>query len=270
MTATDVTDREGAAAPFHLVLAETEDTTALRVCRALRRVARAEFVTPDELFMAPLWSHDPLGESRVELASGLVLTGQSVLSIFNRVTRVAPLQFAAASAADQRYAGEEAFALMVNWLSGFGATCVNRPHPGSIAGFAARSPLEDLLRLGADLHASSRARHLGPGAEARGLPDPAEPAWPGGPGQRIADSPVRRVLVVDGAFSEDLPEALCQRLRAEMAARGLILAEVQLTDTGTGWQPVSLSPMPEVAEEAGIAMITGLLRGLATRQRGAA
>ncbi|WP_353474627.1 hypothetical protein PVT71_22015 [Salipiger sp. H15] len=261
---------EGAEAPFLLVLAETEDLTALRVCGALSRAVRAEFVTPDELFMAPHWSHDPLGQSRVELASGLVIDDAGVLGIFNRVSRVAPLQFAAASAADQRYAGDEAFALLVSWLTGFGARCVNRPHPGSVAGFAARSPFEDRLRLGADLHASTRARHLGLGVRPRGFPDPAGPVWPGGPGQHLSGAPQRRVLIAGEDLPEDLPEALRQRLRAEMRARGLVLAEALLEDAGGGWQPVALSPMPEAADEADVARIAGLLLGLARAERGAA
>lgn len=261
---------EGAEAPFHLVLAETEDLTALRVCAALRRAVRAEFVTPEELFMAPHWSHDPLGESRVELASGLVLTGATVRGIFNRVRRVAPLQFAGATAADQRYAGEELFALLISWLTSFGPRCVNRPHPGSIAGFAARSAAEDRLRLGADLHAASRARHLGLGAPPCGFPDPALQVMPGGPGQKLPVATQRRVLIAGETVSHELPGPLRRSLLAEMFRRGLSLAEATLEETAEGWQPALLNPFPEVADAAEVALIAAHLVATSAHERGAA
>ncbi|MBE9636910.1 hypothetical protein [Salipiger mangrovisoli] len=263
-------DGEGAQAPFHLVLAEPEDATALRVCSALRRVGRVEFVTPDEIFMAPHWAHDPLGSSRVELASGLVLTDANLLSVFNRVRRVAPLHFAAAAPEDQRYAGDEFFALLISWLTGFGARCVNPPHPGSVAGFAARSAAEDRLRLGADLHAASRARHLGLGTPLAGFPDAGAPLRPGGPGQHRVERPLLRVLIAGDALSQDLPEALRNGLRAEMLRRGLRLAEVTLEETAAGWQPVLINPVPEAASATEVSLIVGLLADVAEAWRGAA
>lgn len=261
---------EGASAPFHLILAEAEDVTALRLCRVLRRVARAEFVTPEEAFMASRWSHDPFGESRVELASGLVLEDATVLSVFNRVRHVSPLQFAASAAADQVYASEEFFALIVSWLTGFGARCVNRPHPGSVAGYAARSVAEDRLRLGADLHASSRARHLGLGRRIVGFPDEASGVSPGGPGRVMDDAGARRVLVAGEAMSEGLPAPLRQPLRAEMARRRLTVAEARLVDAGAGWRLAALDPLPEAENEAEIALIADHLLQVAQPERGAA
>lgn len=262
--------RKGASPPFHLVLADVNDLTALRLCRALGHVARAEFVTPEELFMAPHWSHDPLGQSRVELASGLVLDEASVLSIFNRVKHVAPLQFAASSTSDRIYAGEEFFALIISWLTGFGGRCVNRPHPGSVAGYAARSRAEGRLRYGADLHASSRARHLGLGGQITSFPEAAGSVLPGGPGQRLSETETRRVLIVGDTVSDDLPEALHQRLRAEMAHHQLTVAEASLTSGTTGWQLAALNPLPEVREEAEIALIIRHLQDVAQPQRGVA
>lgn len=270
MTSSYQPKRRGASAPFHLVLAEADDLTALRLCRALRRVAQAEYVTPEELFMAPHWSHDPLRQSRVELARGLVLDDAAVLSIFNRVRHVSPLQFAASSRADQIYASEEFFALVISWLTGFGGRCVNRPHPGSVAGFASRSLVEDRLRLGTDLHASSRARHLGLGQQVTGFPEDADGVRPGGPGQCVTENETQSVLIAGETISDDLPEPLRQRLRGEMAYRQLTVAEASLTDAGAGWQLGGLNPLPEVQDEAEIALIACHLQDVAQRERQAA
>lgn len=255
--------------PFHVVLAEPDDVTALSVCRALRRAAPAVLVTPDEVMLAPLWSFDPAGASRVELASGTVLEAASVLSVFNRVRHVSPPQFAGAAPADAAYAAGEFFALLTAWLDCFGARVVNRPHPGNVAGFAARSPQEDRLRLGADLHASTRARHLGLGAPLAPL-RPGAPVRPGGPARHCTGARMLRVLIVDGTASAQLPRGLIGALRSEMTRRRLVCAEAWIEDGAVQPQVVGLDPLPDARGAAEVEMIARHLLALPQALRGAA
>ncbi len=129
---------------------------------------------------------------------------------------------------------------------------------------------EDRLRLGADLHASSRARHLGLGQQIVGFPEVTNCVRPGGPGQHQTETETQRVLIVGDVFSEDLREEQRQRLSAEMAHRQLTLAEASLTQSDSGWQVVALNPLPEVWNEAEIELIARYLLDVAQLEKGAA
>ena len=167
--------------PLAVVLADPDDRGALLVARALRlRGVPLALVSVDQLLLAPIWSHDPLGGSRIVLGNGIELTDRTIGVVFCRFCGIDPPQFRRAAARDRAYAQEEFHALILSWLAGLGERVRNRPHPASLAGMQC-SRLEDLLRSAQrtgsphGFAAASHARHLprgagtsatiGPGAE---------------------------------------------------------------------------------------------------------
>lgn len=266
-------EREGAAAPFHLVLAEPSDRTAMQVARALMQAGEpVEIVTPAELMMAPHWSHDPFGDSLVRLASGVEITAGRLSSVLNRVQFVHPVHFAGSSPANQSYAAEEYFALLVSWLTGFGAQVSNPPHPGFVAGYKPFSPLEDRLELadpqGTDrFAAASRSGLLGRMSGQSGYPEPEAPVMPASPAMDPGGPDRGRVLVAGARLSRpDPPEALVAQIRAAMARRNLTLAAVTFGDGGLR----TMDPLPQCDCPEEIALIAAHLIDIARQERTAA
>ncbi len=263
------TGRDGVQAPFHLIIAEADDLTALQVAAQLKQIAPIAFVTPNELFMATLWHHDPFGDNRVQLASGLEITDSAVLSIFNRIRHVTPLQFSGSSIANQIYAAEEFFALTISWLASFGVKVVNPPHPGHIGGYRTLSPLEDRLNLrettsGTDpgFATASRSGLLKPGGTRHGYPLKENLTSPGYPLSQDFTKGENSVLIVGADASlPDLDQILMRDIQYTMIRRNLILARVHFAGTAL----TSIDPMPEAESEDEVQLIANFLETLLTR-----
>jgi hypothetical protein len=268
------TGRNGGHAPFHLILAESNDATALQVCAALRHVgAPAVFATPGEIVMAPYWSHDPFGATCVRLASGIEITDHNVITILNRIRYVSPVQFCNASKADQIYASEEFFALLVSWLAGFGGRVANRPHPGHIAGHKALSPLEDRLSL-SEMHAedadqfaaASRSARLPSGRPLQGYPDKVAPAGPGYPAYDPGSGPFEDVLVAGKAVArDDLPPGISGQIHRAMEHRSLSIARAMFTPR----EICALDPLPQARSPREVGMMVNHLLSIAKEESAA-
>ena len=243
--------------------------TALAVLSRLRaQGVPARHVTPAELLMAPVICHDPLGESRIELASGLALTGATILAVLNRVRSCLPDQFLAASPADQSYAAEEAFAFLISWLTGLSCPVTNTPHPGYVAGTTPLGPVEDRLALAAGnapFAAASRSRHFGRAAGLAPWPQNPHVADAGLPPQVIAAGPA--ILAAAGDPGEvlvagceivgaELPPAVVGRIRDTMRQRRLDMARVTYVVTSSGHDLTGIDPLPEVRSPQEVAALT--------------
>jgi len=133
--------------PMILVLANSQDIGALRVFSDLRkRKIPSRLVSTDELLLASNWSHDPTGDSLVILGSGASIAKENAAAILNRITIVDPPHMRMASEADRLYAQCEFFALILSWLTQFGARVHNKPHAASLCGQQS-SALEDRLAM---------------------------------------------------------------------------------------------------------------------------
>lgn len=137
--------------PDVLVVAEPEDTLALRVTAALVAALgepAVALVSPTELLCAASFRHrlcaeapgsDPqrhLPRDRVTLRDGRTLVSSEIRVVFNRCLRAAVPQFAAATATDREYAQMEAHALLLSWLSAMPGAVLNPPSPRGLAGEA--------------------------------------------------------------------------------------------------------------------------------------
>jgi hypothetical protein len=155
-----------------LVLAHVGDDTAAEVVVRLRRrvgPACVTVVTPEELVLAPGWSHtiDEAGaRSRIRLADGEVLGDPEPVAVLDRLRFIAAPHFASAPDLDREYATTELHALLLSWLASLPCAVVNRPSPRGLGG-ADRSRLE-WLRLANDAgfrvratRATTNARDLG-------------------------------------------------------------------------------------------------------------
>lgn len=252
----------GTAGRSIVVLLDPDDRGALLVARALRlRGLPLALVSTDQLLLAPVWEHDPLGASRVVLGNGLELTESSIGVLFCRVRGVDPPQLRRAADDDRRYAQEEFFALLLSWLAGLGERVLNRPHPGNLHGTRC-SRLQDLLRSAWSTRsphgfaAASHARHLpagdGPFVDYRPWDGPsdagrsAERGMPwavlaGGPGMRLPPLPDGRrwsVTVIGERLLGAEPPAGARSLAMRLVReRGLSFAAIelfQLADGGFG------------------------------------
>jgi hypothetical protein len=260
-----------------VVLADPDDRGALLVARSLRlRGAPVALVATDQLLLAPVWEHDPLGASRVVLGNGLELTDSSIGVLFCRARGVDPPQFRGAVESDRRYAQEEFFALLMSWLARLGERVLNRPHPGNLHGTQC-SLVEDLLSSAWSrgsphgFAAASHARHLPPGAgpvrEYRpwgGRFDAGQPAGSGVPGSVVAGGPGMRlpplpdgrhwnVTVIGDRLLGGQPPAAARSLAFRLVRdRGLSFAAIelfQLADGGLGHGMIDPFPALDHAGE---------------------
>ncbi|MEZ5864490.1 MAG: hypothetical protein R3D25_10660 [Geminicoccaceae bacterium] len=85
--------------PLAVVLADPGDRGALLIARALqRRGVPLALVPVDQLLLAPVWSHDPGGASRIVLGNGIELTDRTVGVVLCRLCGIDPPQFRRAAA----------------------------------------------------------------------------------------------------------------------------------------------------------------------------
>lgn len=273
--------------PLAVVLASPDDRGALLVARALRlRSVPLTLVSVDQLLLAPIWSHDPLGGSRIMLGNGIELTDRTVGVVFCRLCGIDPPQFRRAAARDLAYAQEEFHALILSWLAGLGERVRNRPHPASLAGMQC-SPLEDLLRSAQRTRsphgfaAASHARHLPRGAGiARDYRPEGESGLDvsgstssvlaGGPALRLPapDLGRWRVTVIGDRLFGAKPPAEARSLAHQVAReRGLTFATVELfhLDDG-GFGHGIVDPMPALDDDEQVSAAADLLEQLLAGQ----
>lgn len=267
--------------PLAVVLAEPNDRGALLVARALRqRGVELALVAADQLLLAPLWSHDPLGSSRIVLGNGIELSDRTVGVVFCRLCGIDPPQFRRAAARDRAYAQEEFHALILSWLVGLGERVRNRPHPASLVGMQC-SRLEDLLRSAQrtgsphGFAAASHARHLPSGGGMVGDYRPwgdigaggdgdTGAVLVGGPALRLpaaADGRRWRVTVIgDRLFGADPPsEARSLALRVARE-RGLSFASVELFGLAGGdFGHGMVDPLPALGDDEQVEAAADLL-----------
>lgn len=271
--------------PFIVVLADPDDRGALLIVRALRRRgAPVVLVSTNQLLLAPVWVHDPLGASRIVLGNGLELTDRSIGVVFCRIRGVDPPQFLRASARDRIYAQGEFFALIMSWLARLGERVHNRPHPGNLHGIRC-SLLEDMLKSAQcsitphGFAAASHARQLpqrgGPIGDYRPWyshldAEPADgssmpgSALAGGPGMRLptlADGRFWNVaLIGDRVIGAELPAA-AQSLAIRLAhERELTFAAVEIFELADGsFGHGTVDPLPPLDHEAQVNAAADLL-----------
>lgn len=181
----------------YAVLAHRGDADAEPLARELaRRPADVVLLWEDDLFLGSRFTHrlGPRGcETELACEDGRRLDSTGLNGVVCRLTHAAPPQFAAAAAADRDYAGAEAAALLLSWLSGLACPVVNPASPRGLSG-PVLSRLEwSLLAARAGLGCSFRVE---PGA------DPEEPA-----SVDPIDGPARELLVVGpNVLGEASPE----------------------------------------------------------------
>jgi hypothetical protein len=269
MKAFQYTTGNGAAAPFLLVLADTDDLTALQVVQRLRsRDVPVRHVTPPEILMSPDVSHDPFGTNTVTLATGITISDDAILAIFNRVRHVNPLHFAGAAMADQIYATEEGFAFFISWLSQFGTKVCNPPHPGNLGGYRALSEIEDWLALAGsedDFAVSSRARHLGLSRNITSFPEGTGPVLPSDPGM-IAEAGTSGSVLICGEHpvQDGIPQDILGRIMKLLRDRNLQIARVSYLRTSDGIRLKQIDPFPQAETTEELEAITDHLRALAS------
>lgn len=134
----------------YLIVAHSRDETAVRVFCALKARHGAEtvrIVASEEVEMASRWSFHLDGgtvRSRVCLAAGGVLEGESIAAVYQRIRAVEMPHFAGASAGNREYAISEMYSLLLAWLSSLSCPVVNPPHPLGLGGVE-RGPLDWLV-----------------------------------------------------------------------------------------------------------------------------
>jgi hypothetical protein len=225
-----------------LFLAHGGDTTATWAAAALTRrlgPGRVVCATPEDLALAPCWSHGLEGDrvrTRLVLRDGSEFSGEEPLLVFDRIRTLSLPQFVGAHSDDQNYASMELFALLLSWLASLHCPVINPVSPRGLSGPGWHALTWQKLAQGAGLPVreqlltSSSRRASDPALAALdgcwAAPEEAQlfrnlgdrPAWSATPaGERWA-----RVLVVGGRALGDAPPELrtaCVRLasRARLA-----------------------------------------------------
>jgi hypothetical protein len=215
-----------------LLLGHAGDATVARAAHALRARhgnGRVLAATPEELALAPRWSHRLDGarvSTRIELRGGAAIDGEELCVVLNRMRGVWPPQFAGASVEDQQYAAMETFALWLSWLASLRCPVVNpvtsrgfsEPgwHPLTWQLWASRAglPARELLLTTSTRRSKAAARPVGLGPEARA--------------EHIGLAPIERPAADPFRNCGDRPEWFAEAAGGE-TARALVVGERVLT-----------------------------------------
>lgn len=117
-----------------VILAHPEDTLALATTAFLQNNGWQEhtcLIAAEELSLAKRWRHGvgdtSLPPDEVELANGLILSGETIGVVLNRLRHVPMPHFARSSEASSSYAIMEMHALWLSWLFSLPSPVMGRP-----------------------------------------------------------------------------------------------------------------------------------------------
>jgi hypothetical protein len=252
-----------------LFLAHAGDATAAWAAAELtRRLGEGRVVcaTPQDLALAPLWSHRLDGkrvETRIVLRDGTEFGNEEPCLVLNRVRAISAPQFAVAHADDQSYASMEFFALLVSWLASLRCPVVNPVSPRGLSepGWHPLTWQRLAHRAGLPTREQLLTSSLRRAADARLAP--LERVWMGAqeadPFRHIGDRPEwlvtpagqtwARVLVIDRRAMGDAPPDLCAASVRLASLAQLALLELSfgvVRDEPARWFFAGANPFPEI------------------------